>query len=59
MDQEVSVFKIGNATVRIHTGKRTEEERKEVLESAAKQFCKAVEKKSPGYFKRCAHVSGQ
>lgn len=52
MDQEVFVFKIGKATVRIHPGKRTEEERKEAFEQAAQQFCKAVMKKHPDYFRR-------
>ena len=34
----------GKAIVRIHSGKLTEEERKKVLEDAAKQFFKAIEK---------------
>lgn len=38
-------FKIGNATVRIHPGKRTEEERKEAIEKAAVKFLKAVHRK--------------
>lgn len=48
------IIKTEKATVRIHPGKRTEEERKEVIERAAVEFCKAIEKKHPGYFKRVA-----
>ena len=52
MDQEVFVFKTEKCTVRIHPGNRTEEERKEAFEQAAQQFCKAVMKKHPDYFRR-------
>lgn len=54
-----TIIKTEKATVRIHTGKRTEEERKEVFERVATEFYKAVEKKSPGYFKRLASASEQ
>lgn len=53
------IIKTEKATVRIHTGKRTEEERKEVFERVATEFCKAVEKRNPGYFKRFASASKQ
>lgn len=52
-----TIIKTEKATVRIHPGKLTEEERKEVFERVATEFCKAVEKKSPGYFKRFASAS--
>lgn len=52
-----TIIKTEKATVRIHPGKLTEEERKEVFERVATEFCKAVEKKSPGYFKRLASAS--
>lgn len=59
MESEVCVIKTGKATVRIHTGKLTKEERKEVFDRASTAFIKAVEKKSPGYFKRFASASQQ
>ena len=59
MESEVFVVKTGKATVRIHAGKLTEEERKEVFDRASTAFIKAVEKKSPGYFKRFAVTSQQ
>lgn len=37
-------FNFANATVRIHEGKRTEEERKKAIEEAAKRFMMAIEK---------------
>ena len=54
-----TIIKTEKATVRIHTGKRSEEERKEVFERVATEFCKAVEKKHPGYFKRFTVPSKQ
>ena len=38
-------FKIGCATVRIHPGKRTEEERRVAIEAAAIKFLKQVHRK--------------
>ena len=38
----VTEYKIGNAIVRIHEGKLTPEERREVIEAAATQFMKKV-----------------
>ena len=35
-------FKFENATVRIHEGKYTAEERRAVLERAAQDYCKAI-----------------
>ena len=35
-------YKIGNATVRIHPGKRTEEERKVAIINASEKFLKAA-----------------
>jgi len=37
-------YDFGYAVVRIHTGKRSEEERRKVLEDAAKEFYKALQK---------------
>lgn len=37
-------YDFGYAIVRIHPGKRSEEERKVALENAAKQFWKALQK---------------
>lgn len=37
-------YDTGKAIVRIHPGKRTAEERKAVLEDAAKQFVRALQK---------------
>lgn len=37
-------FDFGYAIVRIHPGKRSEEERRKVLEDAAKDFWKALQK---------------
>lgn len=37
-------YDTGKAIVRIHSGKRTAEERKAVLEDAAKQFVRALQK---------------
>lgn len=37
-------YDTGAAIVRIHPGKRTAEERKAVLEEAAKQFVRALQK---------------
>ena len=42
MEGSVAEYKIGNATVRIHPGKLSEEERKVVLVSATEKFLKAV-----------------
>lgn len=36
---------IGNATVRIHPGERTEEERREAIEKAAQKLLKAAMRK--------------
>lgn len=41
-------YKIENATVRIHPGKRTEEERRVAIEKAAVKFLKQVHKKKKG-----------
>lgn len=38
-------YKIKNATVRIHPGKRTEEEQRAAIEKAAIRFLKEVHKK--------------
>ena len=38
-------YKIQNAVVRIHSGKRTEEERKVAIEAAATKFLKQVHRK--------------
>lgn len=38
-------YKIQNATVRIHPGQRTEEERRAAIEKAAVKFLKEVHKK--------------
>lgn len=35
-------YKIGNATVRIHEGQRTAEERRAALEQAARDFYKVI-----------------
>jgi hypothetical protein len=43
VEGSVTEYHIGNAIVRIHPGKLTEEERKVVLENAAKKFYKAVQ----------------
>lgn len=40
----VQEYDTGTAIVRIHPGKLTEGERKKVIEDAAKQFFKAIEK---------------
>ena len=42
--EEVKEYDYGNAIVRIHFGKRSEEERRKVLEDAAKDFWKALQK---------------
>lgn len=39
-------YKIGKATVRIHPGKLSEEERKVVIINAAKEFYKAIQKQN-------------
>lgn len=44
MEGSVAEYKIGNATVRIHPGKLSEEERKVVIIDAAKEFYKAIQK---------------
>lgn len=43
MEGSVAEFKIGKATVRIHSGKLSEEERKVVLVNATEKFLKAVQ----------------
>ena len=42
MEDSVAEFKIGNATVRIHPGKLSEEERKANIEDATRTYLKAV-----------------
>lgn len=37
-----TTYKIGKATVRIHPGERTEEERREAIEKAAQKLLKAA-----------------
>ena len=59
MESDVFVVKTGKATVRIHAGKLTEEERKELWKHATKEYCKAIEIRHPGYFKRGASASQQ
>lgn len=56
---DVTTYKLEKCTVRIHSGKRTEEERREALERAAIQFAQAVEKKSSGYWKHNAAAHRQ
>lgn len=41
---DVFVYETEKAIVRIHSGKLTEEQRKEVLTSAAKEFYLAIQK---------------
>ena len=53
---DVQELRCGNAIIRIHPGKRTKEERKEMVENATAQFVKAIEKKHPGYFKHRSSV---
>lgn len=43
MDGSVTEYIIGKAIVRIHPGKLTEEERRVVLEDAAKKFYKTIQ----------------
>ena len=43
MEGSVAEFKIGKATVRIHPGKLSEEERKVVIKDATEKFLKAVQ----------------
>ena len=44
LDNGVVEYHTDTAIVRIHPGKRTEDERKAVLENAAKEFYKAIQK---------------
>lgn len=41
-------YDMGRAIVRIHPGKLTEEQRKAVLENAAKEFFRAIQKAQNG-----------
>jgi len=43
VDDVVAVFKTGNATVRIHPGKYSKEEREERIRNATREFLKAVQ----------------
>lgn len=45
LENGVMEYDTGKAIVRIHPGKRTEEERRAALEQAAKDFYKALKKK--------------
>ena len=45
LENGVMEYDTGTAIVRIHPGKRTEEERRAVLEQAAKDFFRALQKK--------------
>lgn len=42
--EEVKEYRTEKAIVRIHPGKLTEEQRKAVLENAAKEFFRAIQK---------------
>lgn len=44
MEGAVFVYETDNAVVRIHPGKLTEEERKVVIENAARKFYQAIQK---------------
>jgi 4-hydroxy-3-methylbut-2-en-1-yl diphosphate synthase IspG/GcpE len=44
VDDVVAVFKTGNATVRIHPGKYSKEEREERIRNATREFLKEVQK---------------
>lgn len=47
-----ATYKFEKCTVRVHDGKRTEEERKEALGDAMEKLFKDVEKRYPGYWHR-------
>lgn len=44
--------------VRIHDGKRSEEERKVALENAAKTYIRQIRKKNPDFDKGCSLFGG-
>ena len=46
MEGSVVEYTIGKAIVRIHPGKLTEEERRVVLEDAARKFYKTIQQQS-------------
>lgn len=50
-------YDFGYAIVKIHPGKRSEAERKEVFENASKQFWKAIQKAQAAK-KAAAHSGG-
>lgn len=58
MSSDVFVYETDKCLVRIHTGKRTEEERREVLIRAFTEQHWKVEKRNPGYLDRIS-VSGK
>ena len=56
MDSEVFVYETEKAIVRIHSGKRTKEERRIALEKSCIDFHRAIERQNPGYFERKENV---
>lgn len=46
-------YDFGYAIVRVHDGKRTEEERRAVLENAAKEYLRNIQKKNAYSGKGC------
>lgn len=50
LENGVVEYETGRAVVRIHPGKLTEEQRKAVLENAAKEFFRAIQKAQNGTY---------
>ena len=46
--EPAATYKVGNATVRIHAGKMTKEERQAAFEQASRKMRKEMERKKAG-----------